>query len=341
MVFGIFKALAGHGGKGKDEKKPAAADKEEAPKAQAAEAVEAVKAAESTEVAKEDDAEVAPPADAPAKAAPQPVQCEIEKAIFDSNAGFADWTEEADWGSSEPAPAEVENEDGWTMKTTKTKTPKKGKVKGKKRAEGSSKPRATAPVVEEPTMETKAIAHANPMQALMASMEEELGIEVARTDDESESESEAEAEEKPAPAAAAVPEKKEEEKKQQPLSKKERQEQKKKELDDLDDLLAEFGIDTAATNDTANDAGASKSSKKKKKKKSTGAGEAEAVQATAPADPAPAAGAAIDIEAAKKALAAKKKGSSGGAKKVSAAQAAAKAASSKGKKKKGGVDYDR
>jgi len=295
-----------------------------------------VKAAEA---AKEDAAEVAPPADAPAKAAPQPVQCEIEKAIFDSNAGFADWTEEADWGSSEPAPAEVENEDGWTMKTTKTKTPKKGKAKGKKRTEGSSKPRATAPVVEEPTKETKAIAHANPMQALMASMEEELGIEVARTDDESESE--AEAEEKPAPAAAAVPEKKEEEKKQQPLSKKERQEQKKKELDDLDDLLAEFGIDTAATNDTANNAGASKSSKKKKKKKSTGAGEAEAVQAAAPADPAPAAGAAIDIEAAKKALAAKKKGSSGGAKKVSAAQAAAKAASSKGKKKKSGVDYDR
>ena len=315
---------------------PIAAD----PPAPSADPVAAEPVAEKVEAQAVEEAKVSEPVvEEQAPLAPQPVQCEIEKAIFDSNAGFADWTEEADWESSELAPAEVENEDGWTTKTSKAKVPKKGKGRGKRRTNDSGDNAKIAVmqtvVAGDEASRAETIAHLNPMQALMASMDEELGVEVSQTDDESDDESESSVEEKAVPAER-VAEKDEETKK--PLSKKEQKEQKQKELEDLDDLLAEFGIATngATAEDTANTA--SKSSKKKKKKKAA-AGSAEA--GAAPVASAEPTGPAIDIEAAKKVL--KKKVAGGGGKKTSAAQAAAKAlaASSKKKAKPDASKFDR
>ena len=169
-------------------------------------------------------------------------------------------------------------------------------------------------------------------------IEAELGIELPRSDDEHDEDSEEEEEEpssdRPADTAAAP-----KPTIQAQLSKKEREELKKKELDDLDAVLSELGLETAVKDDAAETAPSGKAAKRKAKKKAGGSGEAPA------ATPEPAAestngtsedapvGPALDADAIKAAKAAllKKKASS---KKSSPAAEAAAAAAAKAKAKK-------
>lgn len=122
-----------------------------------------------------------------------------------------------------------------------------------------------------------------------------------------------------------------------PLSKKEKAAQKQKELDNLDDVLAEFGLDVSAPNATAG--------KKKKKKE-------KAVEETGDAVPAPAAPAPAEVEqeldedtkqAALKALREKagKKGNKGGKSAAATAAAEAKKRVANNKPKRDKMQYDR
>lgn len=185
----------------------------------------------------------------------------LEKAIFDSRGGFGDdWTEEADWGST-PAPAELENEDGWTMKKAKPHTKSK-RSKGRK-YQVSQKPKPVVKKEEEKKPDT-GIAQPTSIHALLATMddEDELGVELAVTDDDSEEEQvEQHVEE---PQADVVPESKP--KAPVTLSKKEKQELKKKELEDLDAMLAELGVETESADKTANNGESSKAAKRRAKK---------------------------------------------------------------------------
>ena len=256
----------------------------------------------------------------------------LEKAIFDSGGGFGDdWTEEADWGST-PAPAELENEDGWTMKKPKIHTKSK-RTKGRK-YQGSQKPKPVVKKEEEKKPE-QSIVHPTSMHALLATMdvEDELGIELAASDSEDEEVEQQHVEE---PAVDVVPESKP--KAPVTLSKKEKQELKKKELEDLDAMLAELGVDTQATTDkTASKEESSKAAKRRAKKERKAVNGTAQVsdntqeQSAASSDADGASGPAIDPNAVKAAKTALKKKPA--PKKVSAAQAAAKAAASKGKKK--------
>jgi hypothetical protein len=255
----------------------------------------------------------------------------LEKAIFDSRGGFGDdWTEEADWGST-PAPAELENEDGWTMKKAKPHTKSK-RSKGRK-YQVSQKPKPVVKKEEEKKPDT-GIAQPTSIHALLATMddEDELGVELAVTDDDSEEEQvEQHVEE---PQADVVPESKP--KAPVTLSKKEKQELKKKELEDLDAMLAELGVETESADKTANNGESSKAAKRRAKKERKAAnGAAQGSDSTreqsGASSDADVSGPAIDPDAIKAAKTALKKKAA--PKKLSAAQAAAKAAAAKGKKK--------
>lgn len=250
----------------------------------------------------------------------------LEKAIFDSSAGFGDdWTEEADWGST-PAPAELENEDGWTMKKAKPQTKSK-RSKGRK-YQGSQKPK---PVVkkEEAKKPDQTIVHPTSMHALLATIgaDDELGVELAESDeDDSDDES----------VEQNVEDVKVDEvsdnKPKAPvnLSKKEKQELKKKELEDLDAMLAELGVDTQPTESTKVESSKAAKRRAKKERKAMDVSDSTQEQSAASSE-ADVSGPAIDPDAVKAAKTALKKKAA--PKKLSAAQAAAKAAASKSKKK--------
>lgn len=259
---------------------------------------------------------------------------QLEKAIFDSSTGFGDdWTEEADWGST-PAPAELENDDGWTTKTSKTTTKSK-KSKGKK-YQGSQKRKPIVKKEEEEKLD-QSIVHPTQMHALLATMdvEDELGVELAISDDDSEEESVEQNENVENQSSEKVHEISKP-KATQNLSKKEKQELKKKELEDIDAMLAELGVNTKSTSETEPKTDSSKAAKrraKKERKAANGVSQTQNAQhqITSSSEEEDASAPAIDPDAIKAAKTAMKKKSA--PKKLSAAQAAAKAAASKGKKK--------
>lgn len=175
-------------------------------------------------------------------------------------------------------------------------------------------------------------------------MEAELGIELGRSDEEEEEEM-AESQE-----PEVVPDKKDEkpvkeQKSNNNLSKKEMQELKKKELEDLDAMLAELGVDTKPvdTEDSINkqaDGNSSKAAKRRAKKERKMANDSATDQDDAESERDHQAvngdvGPAIDAEAVKARKAALKKKVN--QKKTSAAAAAAAAvAGAKAKAKKTG-----
>lgn len=179
---------------------------------------------------------------------------EIEKAIFSSSSGFGDWAEEpeaGDWGAS--VPAEEESEEGWNQAKQGARIP-------------SAIRQALNPEQHSAQAEER---DDNLVEDVLADIdvEAELGIELARTDDEEESE----AEEEPLEQGAkqdSIDKTKELKKESKPnLSKKEAQEMKKKELEDLDAMLAEFGVDTKQANGKEETATESSKAAKRRAKK--------------------------------------------------------------------------
>lgn len=284
---------------------------------------------------KEPEAQAVETVEEPAQTAEAEIQAaekcdEIEKAIFQSATGFGDnWAEEAegeDWGA--PAPVELESDHGWTTKTAKVRVPK-----GKK-GQHRNKQRQKVVRQKQEVEEEEVVVEQPSMHQLLADVEDELGIELAKTDDEEDDSSEEEEEQEVSEVVVQQQEQKPAQKEN--LSKKERQELKKKELEDLDAMLAELGVDTKSSSDTAQQKESSKAAKRKAKKERKAANgthksdEDEAHQQE-PAESVT--GPAIDPDAVKAAKTALKK-KAAPKKGMSAAQAAAKAVASK--KKKGG-----
>lgn len=249
---------------------------------------------------------------------------EIEKAIFSGpSTTISNWADDSEdeWDAPAQVPAA---EEGWNQAT-----------------KGLSSSRSQARMAEiqgDDGNDSEESDGEDYHEDIHLDIEAELGIELPRSDDEDEDEeSEEEEEELPGAAEEATAAAKPAAPVQ--LSKKEKEELKKKELQDLDAVLAELGLEAAPKDDSAAAVPSGKAAKRKAKKKTGG----EALATAATPEPEPEAtngtseetlsGPAVDpdaIKAAKAALA-KKKGSS---KKLSAAAEAAAAAAAKAKAKK-------